>query len=303
MKFVLSVLASIMALGASAHAVPIAVDFEIEFNFDPNAGVGAGGFNTQNLVDDLFGPAFSNNGRFTVSGQLVYDPTTGLFGGNDGSAGFFNGISSLDLTFGGAATSADFDLIAANAGSSEFGFASDPDGRFCSDLEGCDLVGLPLTPSGNVIQTINDSDFFIVQDGEITTVENQDAIAFQVGATDVDGEFGGPFATQNFGDVLLDGFRLGFFYDLTDSPITDLALPGNAGIFSSSALSGTLAILLFTGAEFPGGLTFNGEVTSFTISDMDVSDVPIPGALVLFLSGLAALSGVKRRQRRATISA
>lgn len=312
MKYALSLFLAFGALTAntSAHAGPLVIDFDIAVSFDPDAALGIGGFNTQNFIDELFGDGAPVEGAFNASGQITYDPSTALFDANGASAGYFNGITAVDMTIAGVPISADFELIAANAASSEIGFAADASGAFCSDAEGCDLVGLDLNPSGNVIQTINDSAFFVIEDGEITEIEDSDAIAFQMGATDAAGEFGAAITTENFGDISLDAFSLGFFYDQENSPIVDLLLPSEADIFTSSLLTGTLAIFSFDGVGVPSeafslqsdesplfeGISFQGEVTSFSVSeapedtDPPAVPVPLPPSLWLLIAGLIPLA-------------
>lgn len=158
-KFCFGILLAIAA-PFTASAAPVTVSYSAIIGFDPSATVGVGGQNAATLIDELFGPGIGSKGSATLTGVFTYETTTPAFNSNNRSAGYVNAITGASAAIGHSTVTADIGEIAANATTSEVGYNTNPSSGFCGGREECAAAGLAFTPTGNMVQAVNDSNSF-----------------------------------------------------------------------------------------------------------------------------------------------
>lgn len=292
-KFVSATLFA-LALPLTTNAAPVTVSYSATIGFDPSATVGVGGKNAGMLINELFGPGIGSTGTATLTGVFTYEDTTSVFNSNTRSAGYVNAITEATATIGNSTVTADIAGIAANAGTSAIGYNTNPSLGFCADREGCAAVGLAFTPTGNVVQTTNDSDFFVIRDGNRVNYFNRDAIYLGAGFTDSDHNFSPLLSTSSFGDVNVKGLSLLLVSDADRSLLDSVLLPDSASFVTSSEVETSALTLTFSGPTLTSDFTLTGQLTGFT-----TSPVPEPSTWVMFISGLLLVTGwISRNHRR-----
>ncbi|MEO6824830.1 MAG: PEPxxWA-CTERM sorting domain-containing protein [Nitrosospira sp.] len=291
-KLCFSVLLAI-AVPFSASAAPVTVSYSATIGFNPSATVGVGGQNAGTLINELFGPGIGSTGTATLTGTFTYESTTPAFNINNRGAGYVNAITGATATIGASMVAADIHDIAANAATSGIGYNTNPSDGFCSGRESCSAVGLAFTPTGNVVNAINNSDFFILQNGNRVDYFNRDAIFLSIGFTDSHNNFSPLLSTPSFGDINVHGLTLGLISNASRSLIDSVLLPDSASFVISSEVESSLFSLEFSGTGLANDFTLNGQLTNFT-----TSPVPEPESWAMMIAGLALLGSRIRRLKK-----
>lgn len=279
-----------IAIPFSASAAPVTVSYSATIGFDPSATVGVGGQNAGKLIDELFGPGIGSKGTATLTGVFTYEATSPAFNSNNLGAGYVNAITGATVTVGHSTVTADIGEIAANAATSTMGYNTNPSSGFCGDRESCAATGLAFTPTGNVVQVVNDSNFFLIQDGNRVNYFNRDAISLGVGYTDSDSNFSPLLSTPSFGDVNVHGVSFTLISDANRSLNDSVLLPDSPSFVTSSEVETSVIELVFSGPKLVNNFTLNGQLTGFT-----TSPVPEPASWAMMMAGLALLGSQIRR--------
>ena len=287
----------VVVIPLAANAAPVTVSYSATIGFNPSATVGVGGQNAGMLIDELFGAGIGSTGTATLTGTFTYEDTTPAFGSNTVSAGYVNAITGAAATIGSSTVNADIAEIAANAATSELGFNTDASLGFCGSREGCAAAGLAFTPTGNLVHAINDSSFFLIQNGNRVNYFNRDGIGLGVGYTESDNNFSPLLSTPSFGDVNVKGLSLLLISDADRSLIDNVLLPNSASFVTSSEVETSTLHLAFSGPMLTSDFTLTGQLTDFT-----TSPVPEPSTCAMLMSGLILITGWMRRSDRHTSS-
>ncbi|WP_213538611.1 PEP-CTERM sorting domain-containing protein [Nitrosospira sp. NRS527] len=282
-----------MAIPFSASAAPVTVSYSATIGFNPSATVGVGGQNAGALINELFGPGIGSTGTATLTGTFTYESTTPAFNINNLSAGYTNTITGATATIGTSTVAADIHNIAANAATSEVGYNTNPSSGFCGDREGCAAIGLAFTPTGNVVQAVNDSNFFLLQNGNRVNYFNRDAISLSVGYTDSDSNFSPLLSTPSFGDVNVHGLALNLISNASRSLVDSVLLPDSASFVTSSQVETSIFELVFSSPKLVDDFTLSGQLTNFT-----TSPVPEPESWAMMMAGLVLLGSQVRRLKK-----
>lgn len=291
-KFGLGVLLA-MAIPFSASATPVTVSYSATIGFNPSATVGVGGQNAGMLINELFGPGIGSTGSATLTGTFTYESTTPAFNINNRSAGYVNAITGATATIGTPTVAANIHDIEANAATSDFGYNTNPSAGFCSDREGCAAFGLPFTPTGNVVQLVNNTDFSLLQNGNRVNYFNRDGVFLGIGSTDSDSNFSPLLSTSSFGDVNVHGLTLILISNASRSLIDSVLLPDSASFVTSSQVETSIFELVFSGPGLANNFILNGQLTNFT-----TSPVPEPESWAMMMAGLALLGSRIRRLKK-----
>ncbi len=278
----------------STYAAVVTVSYTATIGFDPSATVGVGGQNAETLINELFGPGIGSTGKANLTGSFTYETNTLALNSNTQGAGYVNAITAASATLNGSSVNADISEIALNAETSDIGYNTNPSNGFCGSREGCLAIGEPFTSTGNLVQVINDSNFFILRDGNRTDFFNRDAVSLSLGATDSDNEFSPKLVTPSFGDVFVDELGLLFVSDANRSLINSVEIPTTDTFVTSSEIETTILSLTFSGKNIPDGFTLEGELNDFT------TVVPVPAAIWFMGTGLLGLIGKTRCKNKFT---
>jgi hypothetical protein len=284
-------LALVMPL--SANAAPVTVSYSATIGFDPSVTVGAGGQNAGTLINELFGSGIGSTGTARLTGTFTYESTTPAFNINNGSAGYTYAVTGATATIGASTVATDIHDIAANAATSSVGYNTNPSSSFCGSREGCAAVGLDFTPTGNIVQVIDNSNFFLIQNGNRVDFFNRDAIRLSIGFTDSPNNFSPFLSTTSFGDVNVHGLSLTLISDVNRSLNDSVLLPDSNSFVTSSNVETTLFELVFSAPEFTNNFTLEGQLTNFT-----TSPVPEPESWAMLVSGLALIARWMKGHRR-----
>src|SRR5690606_8039689 len=169
------------------------------------------------------------------------------------------------INFDNSSATASISGIAANAASSTIGYNTNPSSGFCSSLEGCAAVGLAFTPTGNLVTTVNDSDFFLIREGNTVNYFDRDAVFLGAGFTGT-GEFSPSLPAPSFGSISVDGVLLGFISDADKSLVDSVALPDAASFVTSDEVETTVLEISFIGNNLIDDFLLTGELTDFVIN-------------------------------------
>ncbi len=286
-----------LSLPLSIYAAPVTVSYSATIGFDPSATVGAGGQNASTLINELFGPGIGSTGAATLTGTFTYESTTPAFNSNNSSAGYANSITSATATIGRSTVTANLSEISANAATSEVGYNTNAGSGFCETREECAVGGLAYTPTGNVIQVVNDSSFRIIQNqnGGSSSYFNRDAIVLGIGLTDSNNNFSPLLSTPSFGNINVHGMQLTFISNASRSLIDSVSLPDSNSFVTSSQVETSLLGLTFSGPGLKNNFTLNGHLTDFT-----TSPAPEPETYAMLLAGLGIVSFLGRRKNKFT---
>lgn len=283
----------VLAIPLSTNAAPIIVSYSATIEFDSSAAVGTGGQNAGNLIEELFGSGIGSGGSATLTGMFTYETTVPAFNSNNRSAGYVNAITGATATVGRSTVAADIGEIAANAATSEIGYNTNPSSGFCGVRETCAAAGLAFTPTGNRIQIINDSSFFLIQNGNRVNYSNRDAISLGIGFTDSDSNFFPLLSTPSFGDVNVHGLSLFLISDANRSFNDNVLLPDSASFVSSDEVETSILTMAISSPALTDNFTLTGQLTGFT-----TSPVPEPTTWAMLMSGLIFVVGWIRPNRR-----
>lgn len=283
-----------LALPLTTNAAPVTVSYSATIGFDPSATVGVGGQNAGMLINELFGPGIGSAGTATLTGLFTYEDTTPAFNSNTRSAGYVDAITRATATIGSSTVTADIAEIAANSATSEIGYNTSPSTGFCGSREGCAAVGMAFTPTGNLVQVINDSSFFVIRDGNRVNYSNRDAISLAAGSTESDNNFTPLLSTPSFSDVNVKGLSLLLVSDADRSLVDSVLLPDSASFVTSGEVETSTLTLIFSGPTLTSDFTLTGQLTDFT-----TSPVPEPSTWAMFIGGLLFVTGwINRNHRR-----
>lgn len=270
----------------STYANLVTVSYTATVGFDPSETVGVGGQNAETLINELFGPGIGSTGTATLTGSFTYDPNKPALNSNNHGASY-DSITATRVTLNGSTTNADISEIALNATTSRVGYNPNQSNAFCGTRKSCDKNGLPFSPTGNLIQVVNDITFSVGN----TQFINRDGITFFIGFTDSDNEFSPKLETPNFGDVFVDGLGLVFISDKNRSLIDSVAIPTTDGFVTSNEIKTTTFQLAFSGENIIDGFALEGKLNDFT------TVVPVPAAVWFMGTGLIGLIGVARSKK------
>ncbi|SEL62758.1 FxDxF family PEP-CTERM protein [Nitrosovibrio tenuis] len=282
-----------VAIPLSTHAAPVAVSYSATIGFNPSATVGVGGQNAGTLINELFGPGIGSTGTATLTGTFTYESNTPVFNINNRSAGYTNAITGATATIGASTVAADIHDIAVNAATSSIGYNTNPSGGFCGNREGCAAIGLAFTPTGNLVQAVNDSNFFILENGNRVNFFNRDAVSLSIGYTDSHSNFSPLLSTPSFGDINVHGLGLNLISNVNRSLVDSVLLPDSNSFVTSSEVETTLFELAFSGPGLNDNFTLSGQLTSFT-----TSPVPEPETYAMLLAGLGLVGFIARRRKQ-----
>lgn len=276
----------------TTQASLVTVSYTATIGFNSSSVIGTGGQNAGALIDELFGPGIGSSGHAVLTGTFTYDNNTSALNSNNRSAGYVNSITTARLNLAESVTNANISDIAQNASTSEFGYNTNPSSGFCADRAGCDAVGLAFTPTGNVVQVVNNSNFFILQDGRRVNFSNRDGVFFELGQTASNNEFSPKLSTSTFGDIFVDGVSLGFISNANRSLINSVALPTTDNFVTSDEVETTLFTIRFSGNNLiSNSISLDGTINSFTTA------VPIPSGFWLIGTGLLGLFKLDRQKK------
>lgn len=289
---------SLTIAAAPVHAASVDVAYSAEIGFDPTATVGVGGENAAALIDELFGPGIGASGTATLTGSFIYESATSAFHSNSRSAGYINAVTAVSASIGPSSVNANMNDIAANAATSTIGYNTNPlANAFCASTETCAAIGANFTPSGNLVQVINNSDFFIIRDGNREDFSNRDAIFLGAGFTDGETDFAPLLATPTFGDVTVHGLGLLLISNAQRSLVDSVMLPDSESFVRSSQIESTIFTLVFSGVGLNENFALSGTVT-----DIQVTPVPEPTTYAMFAVGTLLIGGLARRRYRAGLN-
>jgi hypothetical protein len=282
-----------LGIPLSLHAAPVTVSYSATIGFDPSATVGVGGQNAGTLINELFGPGIGSSGTATLTGTFTYESTTPAFNINNESAGYVNSITSATATIGSSTVTANIGEIAANAATSEVGYNTNAGTSFCETREECASGGQAYTPTGNVIQINNDSDFQIIQNGGSATYFNRDAVSLGIGLTDSSNNFSPLLSAPSFGDINVHGLQLILVSNANRSLIDSVLLPDSGSFVTSGQVETSLLELEFSGPGLRNNFTLDGHLTNFT-----TSPAPEPETYAMLLAGLCVIGFMARRRKQ-----
>jgi hypothetical protein len=252
--------------------------------------VGVGGQNAGTLINELFGPGIGSTGTVTLNGTFTYDSTTPVLNSNSRSAGYINAITGASVSIGASTVTADIHNIAANAATSTLGYNTNPSpSLWCNNPSDCSINGLSFTPSGNLVQMNNDTDFALRQNGNLVNYFDRDAISLAVGYTNGN-NFSPLLSTPSFGDVNVNSLILVLISDANKSLNDSVVLPNSGSFVTSSEVESSLFAIGFSGAGLTDGFSLSGQLTNFT-----TSPVPEPETYAMLLAGLGLLGWRMRR--------
>jgi hypothetical protein len=282
-----------LSLPLSIYAAPVTVSYSATVGFDPSATVAVGGQNAATLINELFGPGIGSAGTATLTGTFTYESTTPALNSNSRSAGYINAITGASVSIGASTVTADVHNIAANAATSTLGYNTNPSpSLWCNTPLDCSLNGLSFTPSGNLVQMNNDTDFVLQQNGNQVNYFDRDAISLAIGYTH-GSNFLPLLSTPTFGDVNVKSLTLVLISDANKSLNDSMLLPNSASFVTSSEVESSLFTVDFVGIGLTGGFTLNGQLTNFTTSPL-----PEPETYAMLLAGLGVVSFLGRQKRR-----
>lgn len=291
-KKLLSCLFFLVCSMQPVNAALVRVSYSATIGFDPSGALGAGGLVTEDLVNELFGPGVGSTGTALLTGSFTYETNTPALNSNNRGAGYTNAITATTATLNVSRVDANIAEIALNAATSEYGYNTNPSAGFCASLTGCNSIGEPFTPTGNVVQVINNSNFFVLaNDGTRTNFSNRDAIGLFVGRTDSENEFSPKLATPSFGDVFVDGVGLFFISNASRSLINSVAMPTSDSFVTSTEVETTIFTLHLSGENIPDNFSLVGRLDDFT------TVVPVPAAVWFMGTGLLGLMGITRSKK------
>lgn len=224
--------------------------------------------------------------------MFTYESTTPALNSNNLSAGYVNAITGATATIGQSKVTADISEIAANAATSSVGYNTNPSTGACAGLEGCAAVGLAFTPTGNVVQVVNDSDFFLIQNGNRVNYFNRDSIYLGIGYSDSHSNFSPLLSTPSFGDVNVHGLELNLISNASRSLIDSVLLPDSNSFVTSSEVETSILVLVFSGPGLKNNFALTGQLTNFT-----ASPVPEPASWAMFVAGLIFVISLMGRNR------
>ena len=282
-----------LAIPLTSNAAPVTVSYSATIGFNPSATVGVGGQNAGTLINELFGPGIGSKGTATLTGVFTYESATPALNSNSLSAGYVNAIMGATATMGRSTVTADIGEITANAATSAVGYNANPSTGACGDREGCAAVGLPFTPTGKVVQVVNDSNFFLIQNGNRVNYFNRDDISLAVGPPNSHCFFSPLLSTPSFGDVNVHGLGLNLISNASRSLTNSVLLPDSASFVTSSEVETSILTLVFSGSGLKNDFTLTGQLTNFT-----TSPVPEPASWAMFISGLIFVTSLIGRNRR-----
>jgi hypothetical protein len=282
-----------LAIPLSTNAAPVTVSYSATIGFNPSATVGVGGQNAGTLINELFGPGIGSKGTATLTGVFTYESTTPALNSNSRSAGYVDTITGATATIGRSTVTADIGEIAANKATSEVGYNTNAVSGFCATREECAAAGLAFTPTGNVVQVVNDSNFFLIQNGHSVNYFDRDAIYLATGFTDSHSDFSPLLSTPSFGDVNVHGLDLTLVSNAGRSLVDSVLLPDSDSFVTSDQVDASFLRLVFSGPGLKNDFTLSGQLTNFT-----TSPVPEPASWAMFISGLIFVISVIGRNRR-----
>jgi hypothetical protein len=284
-----------LTLSLGAQASPVTVSYKATLGFDPTATVGTGGQNAATLINELFGSGIGASGSASITGTFTWETSTPPLNTNSFGAGYTNAITAASLGWAGSTTNADMSEIAANAATSYWGYNTFEFGGFCGTRETCATLGQPFTPTGNILQTGNDTNFFLIRNGSRVDYLRRDFIAFGLGTTASSKEFTPAILTPTFGEVSIDGVNLLLISTIAAALSNSVAIPTDASFLTSDQVDTTLFSITFNGAGLRSGLVLEGAVSEFTVTPPPA--VPLPATTALVLVGLAGLGFARRKHR------
>lgn len=282
-----------VAISPSIYAAPVTVSYSATIGFTPSATVGVGGQNASILIDELFGPGIGSTGTATLTGVFTYESTTPALNSNSRSAGYVNTITAATATIGRSTVTADIGEIAANKATSEVGYNTNAVSGFCATQEECAVAGLAYTPTGNVVQVVNDSGFRLIQNGHSVSYFDRDAIYLATGFTDSHSDFSPLLSTPSFGDVNVHGLDLTLVSNASRSLVDSVLLPDSNSFVTSNQVDASFLRLVLSGPGLNNDFSLTGQLTSLI-----TSPTPEPATWAMFVGGLIFLISLIGRDRR-----
>lgn len=283
-----------LAIPLSTNAAPVAVSYSATIGFNPSATVGVGGQNAGTLINELFGSGIGSTGTAKVTGVFTYESTAPALNSNSRSAGYINAITGATATIGASTVTADIQDIAANAATSQIGYNKDPSSSiWCVSPGTCLQNNLTFAPTGNLIQVVNNSDFYLNPNGTPAYYYDRDAIALAIGFTPGHSALFPRLSTPSFGDVNVQALSFILISTADKSLVDSVLLPDSASFVTSSEVESSLLTLVFSGPGLENDFTLTGQLNNFT-----TSPIPEPASWAMFISGLIFVISLIGRNRR-----
>lgn len=294
--------AVVCAFSGVANAAPVTVQFDTQFNFDPNQPLTVGG-DLSGVFDDAFG---TTGAPLDVSVSFTYDNanvaalSSSIVGG--GSAAAFNQfLTSLTVTINNNPFVGMINAVN-NAVTTEGGFFVSPTsaGLTLPEIDGSPVgfaVAQGGVASGNAM-LLGDENPSSNTVGGVTQTFFGDSATFIFGGTSST-EFSGELTT-GFGELSLSAFGFGAQTGPGENIIDGVDLASAANIFDPANLSSFFVAMTFA---------IDGVVQPFTLRSDQVTfasgpdpmpgpdPIPVPGAIPLMVTGLAGLAALRRRKR------
>jgi len=251
-----------MILPLAGRADIAAFSWQGRLIYDPARVIAPGGATLGQLMAELFdtGPQAT---EAVIRGRVEYDLTTPVTTQNPAVAAYRDAITGMQAVIGGAPVVADIDLIRANAGTSEVGMLTHPNGGFCSEKVHCEALGQKNPNWGNYAGALNNFDHFLMDEPGTTTLTG-DVIGILLGRTDVPGEFKPAIQTTSVGEVSLDGLDLLWFTAPNQQFVDDLSLP-HVKVIDPEEVGRSELWFFLEGDALPERLRIEGVVDAITV--------------------------------------
>ena len=308
-KFTIVAVTSILLLSFEvAKSETISFGYSGTVFFEQDNVVGISGETLGEFLDSVVGEGTSSAGEFQLSGSFSWDSDNPVFNSNSVSASYVNAITGSTVSIGSSTYTADIDEIAANSATSLIGANSNSSSGFCASLGVCDTLNLAFTPTGNVVQVLNNANFSVfdlITGEQINTSSGRDSLFFGLGFTDSVAEYIPAVSTFDFGRVNVDGVTTLFISTSDASIFSNVGLPGAASFPDPSGLEQATMALSLNSAQLTGGrLTLVALVTEFSVVssfcnglavtvDLSSGDLPTTGDdVILGTSGADTINSL-----------
>ena len=231
--------------------------------FDPNRVITAQGGRLGALIAELLGPEAAI-GQAQVTGRIRYDVNRPAGTANGNVAGYPDAIVESVITFGALDLALDIPLVRANAGSSQVGLVTYPQGAFCADAEHCRMLGIANAPWGMQGVVINDIPSGLIDETGISNM-NADVFGFMMGRTAAVGEFAPAIQTSGFGVVSVHGLSWGLFAVPGGQLVSGLSLPRMNELIGTAQIGRSEIWIEFEGAALSQPIRVEGTISAINV--------------------------------------